>query len=161
MKTCTFCGEEKPLDGFYERKKGSGRYRAQCKPCYVQRSGATQDRERRNATIRIRRRGCEKFKAKNAARSLRIYYSDPEYYRMKQRARNLGAPRGLLKAIMERDKVCQLCGSDERLEFDHIHPRSEGGLGTEDNLQLLCKHCNVFKSNNFFLPEGGVMINGN
>lgn len=161
LRECTGCHEVKSLEAdFYERRKGSGLRRSQCKTCYNRRAYETRDPEKARAAQQ-RRQQTEKFKARNAARSLAIYYSDPEYYRMKQRARNLGAPRGILKEIMERDKVCQLCGSDERLEFDHIHPRSEGGLGTKENLQLLCKTCNVFKSNNFFLPDGGVMINGN
>jgi 5-methylcytosine-specific restriction endonuclease McrA len=37
---------------------------------------------------------------------------------------------------------CVRCGSNERLEFDHIIPLTEGGSNTERNLRLLCETCN-------------------
>jgi HNH endonuclease len=40
---------------------------------------------------------------------------------------------------------CVRCGSAARLEVDHIWPWSLGGPDTEDNLQTLCKSCNVSK----------------
>ena len=45
--------------------------------------------------------------------------------------------------ILTRDRVCQLCGAtkeQERLEVDHIVPRSKGGTNDPDNLQVLCEH---------------------
>lgn len=38
--------------------------------------------------------------------------------------------------------ACQRCGTTERLELDHIHPRFAGGLATKDNAQTLCSICN-------------------
>ena len=51
-------------------------------------------------------------------------------------------------AVWNRDggKCCN-CGSKENLEFDHIIPVSKGGATTFQNLQLLCKPCNIRKSN--------------
>ena len=37
---------------------------------------------------------------------------------------------------------CAVCGSQERLEFDHIIPVAMGGGGTARNVQLLCERCN-------------------
>ncbi|MBA3370265.1 MAG: HNH endonuclease [Thermoleophilaceae bacterium] len=39
---------------------------------------------------------------------------------------------------------CKLryCGSQERLESDHIIPVSKGGSNTEPNTQLRCERCN-------------------
>ena len=41
----------------------------------------------------------------------------------------------------------EICGNNEFLEFDHIHPISKGGLSTYRNLQLLCQYHNRIKSN--------------
>ena len=40
---------------------------------------------------------------------------------------------------------CACCGSDERIEIDHIMPISKGGKNTIDNVQPLCRSCNARK----------------
>jgi hypothetical protein len=40
---------------------------------------------------------------------------------------------------------CIRCGSQERIEFDHIIPIAKGGSNTERNIQLLCEACNRLK----------------
>jgi hypothetical protein len=57
-------------------------------------------------------------------------------------------PEGVRIYVWRRDEGrCARCRSQERLEFDHIIPVSEGGSSTERNIQLLCEACNRSKSN--------------
>jgi hypothetical protein len=52
----------------------------------------------------------------------------------------------LRTAVFERDAYrCVQCGDYHDLQADHIHPESKGGEMTLDNLQTLCKKCNVKK----------------
>jgi 5-methylcytosine-specific restriction endonuclease McrA len=48
---------------------------------------------------------------------------------------------------MRDGRICRYCGSDqEPLHIDHIIPRKAGGTHDLDNLQVLCKSCNLRKS---------------
>ena len=48
---------------------------------------------------------------------------------------------------MRDGRQCRYCGSDEEpLHIDHIIPRKAGGTHDLDNLQVLCKSCNLRKS---------------
>jgi len=40
-----------------------------------------------------------------------------------------------------------MCGSNEDLQFDHDVPLSRGGGNQVENIQLLCKTCNLRKGN--------------
>lgn len=63
------------------------------------------------------------------------------------RARKI-IPRALRTSVFERDGYrCQApgCGSWEDLQADHIHPESKGGPTTLENLQTLCRPCNMRK----------------
>lgn len=60
---------------------------------------------------------------------------------------------GLWWSVLARDNwTCCSCGRSSKeegitLEVDHIIPRSKGGTDGLDNLQTLCKKCNIGKSN--------------
>jgi 5-methylcytosine-specific restriction endonuclease McrA len=58
-------------------------------------------------------------------------------------------PKEVQREVWQRDGgKCVVCGSQERLEFDHIIPHSKGGANTARNLQLLCEDCNRKKTDN-------------
>jgi 5-methylcytosine-specific restriction endonuclease McrA len=75
------------------------------------------------------------------------------YYRRRSQA----IPAEVRRRVVERDcGVCQTCRdlvakdyrNPERWpELDHIIPLSRGGDSSEENLQLLCRHCNRSKGN--------------
>lgn len=53
----------------------------------------------------------------------------------------------VMDKVWNRDNgKCIVCGSNEKLEFDHIIPFSKGGSNTYRNIQLLCEKCNRTKS---------------
>jgi 5-methylcytosine-specific restriction endonuclease McrA len=48
--------------------------------------------------------------------------------------------------VFLRDKFCcQYCGAHDDLTFDHLVPRSKGGLTTWDNVVTACAPCNMRK----------------
>lgn len=56
-----------------------------------------------------------------------------------------------------RDKfTCQYCGATDDLTFDHVIPRSKGGLTRWDNVVAACAPCNLRKSNK--MPKVAGMI---
>ena len=57
-------------------------------------------------------------------------------------------PQDVMDKVWNRDGgKCVICGSQENLEFDHIIPFSKNGATTYRNMQILCKKCNIQKSN--------------
>lgn len=56
--------------------------------------------------------------------------------------------KSLRKKIKSMYNTCFYCGkqlSDKEKTVDHIHPQSEGGLDTEENLVVSCTPCNSKK----------------
>ena len=54
--------------------------------------------------------------------------------------------------VFLRDRfTCQYCGCHDDLTFDHVIPRSKGGMTTWDNVVAACSCCNLRKSDR--LPD--------
>lgn len=51
----------------------------------------------------------------------------------------------VIAAMQRSGGRCVVCGDENNLEVDHIHPVSRGGTNDPDNLQMLCKQCNMSK----------------
>ena len=59
--------------------------------------------------------------------------------------------------VFLRDKFeCQYCGGTGELTFDHVVPRSKGGLTTWENVCAACSPCNLRKGNK--MPREAGMI---
>ena len=55
-------------------------------------------------------------------------------------------PKAVRDAVMERDNyTCVYCGSTNNPELDHNEAHAKGGSDDGDNLQVLCKDCNLRK----------------
>ncbi len=172
MKTCRTCHFEKSLHNYYQTSKGY--YFGECKKCHIHRVESKRDKEQRRIymkkyglrpEVKVKKKIYKKKWLKteigrewNKKRCRLRHHSDREYHNLKRAARAAGAEVLVLLIVKERDKVCKMCGMSENIQFDHVFPQSLGGLGTEDNLQLLCGDCNLFKSDNLLLPGGGMMI---
>jgi RNA polymerase subunit RPABC4/transcription elongation factor Spt4 len=66
----------------------------------------------------------------------------------KVKARSRYIPKHVKDAVRKRDKnCCRKCGDDSYLEFDHITPYSKDAPNTVENIQLLCRKCNLAKGN--------------
>jgi hypothetical protein len=49
----------------------------------------------------------------------------------------------IIRRVWRRDRSqCAKCGSQHALQIDHVVPKALGGENTEQNLRLLCRHCN-------------------
>lgn len=55
-------------------------------------------------------------------------------------------PHNVRLTVWQRDQgKCVQCSAASYLEFDHIIPFSKGGASTAQNVQLLCRRCNLAK----------------
>jgi hypothetical protein len=56
-------------------------------------------------------------------------------------------PREVRQRVWQRyGGRCAECGAAQYLEFDHIVPVAKGGSNSDTNVQLLCRNCNLKKS---------------
>jgi 5-methylcytosine-specific restriction endonuclease McrA len=84
----------------------------------------------------------------NRAIEKNVIFSTPEMPLPYQQTSREPINESIRSEIWRRDGgKCVKCGSKQNLEFDHIIPVSKGGATSVQNLQLLCKQCNLTKSN--------------
>ena len=172
VKTCKVCRFEKSNLDFYKNRRI-------CKKCKCIQTVETRKKrfkenpevyylikEKNRLDLRISRKtNPEKF-----VEYRRKYLSQPEALKKRsagnrrRRERicllSLDEYHRICENVFKRDNgICQLCGTTDRIEFDHVYPVSLGGkTSTEEDLQLLCKPCNIFKFNHLLLPGGGMML---
>lgn len=97
------------------------------------------------ATLRIKR---EVYARDAELASLRSYVANVEAAIVyKQGPKREPIPEDVKMLVWSRDGgACTRCGSKSDLHFDHIIPVAKGGSSTAENIQLLCKPCNLRKS---------------
>ncbi len=72
----------------------------------------------------------------------------PKVFKIKNEVAERSISQQVKDLVWNRDNgQCRECGSNEKLEFDHIIPFSKGGSNTYRNIQLLCEPCNRTKTN--------------
>ncbi len=68
-------------------------------------------------------------------------------HRIVQQSASRAVSQDIRSTVWSRDGGrCVECGNTEYLEFDHIIPFSKGGATSVNNVQLLCRRCNLAKS---------------
>lgn len=171
-KTCSKCGETKPLTEFYVHRDCVDGRRPDCAECCRQRTRNWQAANSERAKDFYRERYAknpEVYKQRSRAR----YAAKREEIRERARAYNLANPEVTRRAaakrkarkagvehkpytrreIYDRDGgICRGCKKElafERhgFEIDHIVPISLGGPDTPANVQLMCRPCNREKWN--------------
>ena len=160
MKTCSKCGEEKPLSEFHKSKRTKDGHTCYCKPCANAKARKWQaenkerhlenlrrSREKPEQKARIARHGAE-YRRKNAGK---VCHWARKYQAARLQRTPLWADEQAIEAFYEEAKrLEELTGI--KFHVDHIIPlqgESVSGLHVETNLQLLPAHENIGKSNSF------------
>lgn len=130
-KTCTFCGEIKPINEFPKNgvdANGNVRYRDDCKTCYNIRRKENKNKKTHSDFIGgMKRRGEER----------------PEFSHQEWK-----------ECLIFFGGECAYCGGTprkgQRLTRDHLEPISNGGRTVQSNIVPACATCNSSKGANDF-----------
>ena len=88
----------------------------------------------------------EKRRKEDQAYANRKGITIEKLYELKRKRAGRRISKSTREYILKRDNYeCQYCGSQTKLEIDHIFPYSRGGGNEPENLQVLCKSCNLAK----------------
>ena len=153
-KTCTLCGEIKPLPEFYRHKRMHDGHSARCKVC-VSRS----KRAFRLLNIEAERARERSWKTRNKERHLETNRKWNEAnrerantYKRAYRARKRGAEGShtvadVRRKFAEQQGRCYWCGVilQDSYHVDHIFPLSKGGSDWPENICCSCPMCNQTK----------------
>ena len=141
-KTCTKCGEPKPLDLFHKNSRAKDGKRPDCKLCVNARNAAWELANRADYLAANH----EQISARAAA-----YYRNAEpgvfwerTYR--QRAKKFGLDPVMdhftrAELIAKWGDACYLCGGDWD-QLEHVTPVSRGGEHSLENCRPACEPCN-------------------
>ncbi len=127
--TCRMCLADKPTMEFHRNRAISTGFERVCKPCAKEKAALWRTNNKQNRTPNPQARALQQAK---------------------RRANKLGARTNLISGFREilfeyYGHACLACGTSEKLEADHVIPLSRKGDDTFENLQPLCKPCNIRK----------------
>ena len=98
---------------------------------------------RLQTSLQRRRRGS---RLKSIKAELPLYFSVPEATMPYEQTTREPITEAMRAEVYRRDGgKCVTCGSKQNLQYDHILPVAKGGATTVNNLQLLCRTCNLSK----------------
>jgi len=149
VRPCSKCYESSME--FLELSPNGRSFEYRCRFCGKKMRAAAQTEEKAGAAANSYRAMYEAYdKAKAAS------FSETEFADLTFRAplaplpgdqtRREPIPQDVRDEVWRRDVgKCVQCGSNQQLQYDHIIPVSKGGATTAQNLQLLCKTCNLQK----------------
>lgn len=154
MKKCSDCKVDKPENEFYKTSKTGG-LRSYCKTCSKIRSRKylkeNPERERQHQqTYRDKHREqlnawFVEWRRKNNSRAKEI--SAKARAKRKEALGDFDLPAGFWDVLLDfYNGVCLSCGSDGKLELDHVLPLAKGGTHSIENFQILCRSCNARKA---------------
>lgn len=162
-RVCRICGKEKSIDDFKFvkfTKVGDPVYRAVCRKCankeeYERRKNDPEKKEY------YRQYALSKgYTKKRWAEDRRRMREDPEFLELVRHRRRMGGIKRKSRMVgthtldewkalkAQHNYTCVCCGRQEpevQLTRDHIKALAKGGTNTIDNIQPLCRSCNLKK----------------
>lgn len=185
MKTCTKCGETKPVSEYSKNANKRSGLQAHCKSCCNVRSSlwrAANPDYGRLAVSAWRRANPDKAKlikerylCANIEKTKKYFadYREKNLGKLKARDQNRRARKaanggrlsaGLAARLykLQRGK-CACCGKPlgDDYHLDHVMPLALGGANTDDNIQLLRSKCNLQKKEKHpvdFMRQRGFLL---
>ena len=121
---CGKCRTWKAGSEFYCDKRTPSGLKSHCKPCHLAICISSRDPEAARATKR----------RSEAVRRAR-----------KAGARGKVSKESLQKLADRFGQLCLKCGSQDKLQWDHVVPLAKDGMHCITNLQRLCRSCNEIK----------------
>ena len=156
MKTCSKCGESKPLEDYEKRTKSKDGRRGQCKECARPRKRAL-ERERYQERASYITEWHEKNRDRRKECARIVYANNPGKSRNKINTRRSLRSNNGIKTVSAQEIAqiiampCTACNECGPSEVDHIVPLSRGGAHRIGNLMPLCRKCNCSKSNMLYI----------
>lgn len=146
-KTCSVCKINKKINNFYKISEHKG-FRSFCKSCFKDYNLKNKERKK---IYDFEYRQINKERIAIVSRKYHVLNRqgarDAAHRRRANKVNN-GAFKIYKKELLKiYNSPCFYCGSNEKIEADHIIPISRGGIHSVGNLISACKSCNGSKHN--------------